>query len=63
MRHPRNRQGDLFETRQLPTETRPEDRAKLLALLQALLGEALAVPPSEGNGRDSREARDDQDHV
>ncbi len=60
MQHPGSRQGNLFEPRQRPTEVRPEDRAKLLALLQALLREALAVPPSEGNGR---AARDDQDHV
>ena len=44
MRHPRNRQGDLFETRQLPTETRPEDRAKLLALP----GSAITLGPVGG---------------
>ncbi len=63
MRHRRSRQGDLFETHQRPTELRPEDRAKLLTLLQRLLTEALAVAPSEGSGQDPREARDDQDHV
>jgi len=60
MQHPGSRQGDLFETCQRPTKVRPQDRVKLLALLQVLLREALAVPPSEGN---AREARDDQDHV
>jgi hypothetical protein len=57
----RSRQGDLFETRQAAMEVRPEDRAKLLALLQTLLTEALAVAPLEGSGRNPRETRDDQD--
>jgi hypothetical protein len=63
MRHPGIRQGDLFEPCQRPTRIRSQDRAILLALLQTLLKEALAIAPLEGGDRDPGEVCDDQDHV
>ncbi len=67
MRHLRCRQGDLFEARRRPgssvVEIGPEDRAKLLALLQALLREALAVPAASNKGKNLAEAGNDQDHA
>ena len=62
MQHPKTRQGDLFEPRQRTRELRPEHRAKLLMLLEALLTEALSAPPPEDSGRNPEEGRDDQDH-
>ena len=62
MQHPRSRQGDLFEPRKRPRELRPEHRAKLLMLLEALLTEALSAPPPEDSGRNPEEGREPRDH-
>lgn len=53
-----NRQRDLFEIEDPPTEIPPERQAKLLPLLQALLMETLT-----GGMAVAQEGDHDQDHA
>ena len=65
MRRARHNQRDLFDEAARVEELRPDLRAKLTPLLQALLAEAAWVKPREakpaylGGG----EAGDDEDHA
>jgi hypothetical protein len=65
MQRARRSQRDLFDEAARVAELRPDLRAKLTPLLQALLSEAAAVAPrhSKSDCLDSEEAGDDQDHA
>jgi hypothetical protein len=65
MRRARRSQRDLFDEAARVAELRPDLRARLTPLLQALLSEAAALAPrqSKSDGLGSEEAGDDQDHA
>lgn len=58
MGHFRDPQGNLFETPRPVAAIQPEDRAKLLALLQVLVTEAFAMPVAGGE-KTPKEAGDE----
>jgi hypothetical protein len=64
MQRARCNQRDLFDEVDRAAELRPDLRAKLTPLLQALLSEAAAVEPRQSKSDDlgGEEAGDDQDH-
>ena len=61
----RGNERDLFDEAVRVAELRPDLRAKLTPLLQALLSEAAGVEPRRNEPDDlgGEEAGDDQDHV
>jgi hypothetical protein len=61
----RGNQRDLFDEAARVAELRPDLRAKLTPLLQALLSEAAGMEPRQNKPDDlgGEEAGDDQDHV
>jgi hypothetical protein len=61
MRTERCRQRDLFDTRRPLPEMTPAQRAKVTALLQALLIEAAAERAAESQGKVGEEVGDDED--
>ena len=65
MRRARSNQRDLFDEAARVAELRPDLRAKLTPLLQALLSEAAGMEPRQNEPDDlgDEEAGDDQDHV
>lgn len=65
MRRARGNQRDLFDEAARVAELRPDLRAKLRPLLQALLSEAAGMEPrqSEPDDPGGEEAGDDQDHI
>ena len=65
MRRARGNQRDLFDEAARVAELRPDLRAKLTPLLQALLSEAAGMEPhrSEPDDLGGEEAGDDQDHI
>jgi hypothetical protein len=64
MRRERHSQRDLFEERATVPHLRPELRAKLSPLLQALLTEAADIGPQDAATRSgAQEDGDDQDHA
>lgn len=64
MRRAQGNQRELFDEATLVAELRPDLRAKLTPLLQALLSEAAGMEPHQSPSVDrGEEAGDDQDHV
>ena len=64
MRSEQHSQRDLFEERATVPHLRPELRAKLSPLLQALLTEAADIGPQDAATRSgAQEDGDDQDHA
>ncbi len=61
MRTERRRQRDLFDSRRPWPEMMPAQRAKVTALLQALLIEAAAESGAESQDTVGEEVRDDED--
>ena len=61
MRTERRRQRDLFDSRRPLPEMMAAQRAKVTALLQALLIEATAERAAESQDRVGEEVRDDED--
>ena len=61
MRTERRRQRDLFDSHRPLPEMMPEQRAKVTALLQALLIEAAAERAAESQDTVGEEVRDDED--
>jgi alkylhydroperoxidase family enzyme len=61
MRTERRRQRDLFDSRRPLREMMPVQRAKVTALLQALLIEAAAERAAESQDTVGEEVRDDED--
>jgi alkylhydroperoxidase family enzyme len=61
MRTERRRQRDLFDSRRPLPEMMPVQRAKVTALLQALLIEAAAERAAESQDTVGKEVRDDED--
>jgi len=56
MPYPRSLQGDLFESNRPPPQIPPQDRAKLIALLQELLSQAVATPQAQADVKTQEEA-------
>lgn len=63
MRTGRRCQPDLFQTDPPPLELLPEQRDKLMALLQVLLLEAAAERTTEKDDRAGEETGDDKDRA
>ena len=61
MRTERRRQRDLFDSHRPLPEMMPAQRAKVTALLQALLIEAAAERAAESQDTVGEEVRDDED--
>jgi hypothetical protein len=61
MRTERRRQRDLFDSREPLPEMMPAQRAKVTALLQALLIEAVTERAAESQDPVSEEVCDDED--
>jgi hypothetical protein len=62
MRAQRRCQRDLFQSDEPPPEMQPDQRGKIMTLLQVLLLEAAAERATEGDTTD-REAGDDDDRA
>lgn len=65
MRRTRHTQRDLFDEAARVVELRPDLRAKLTPLLQALLAEAACVKPPQATAAylGDEEAGDDENHA
>jgi hypothetical protein len=65
MQRARRNQRDLFDEAARVAALRPDLRAKVTPLLQALLSEAAGVEPRQSKSDDlgAEEAGDDQDHA
>ncbi len=63
MRAQRHCQRDLFQSDKPPPEMQPEQRGKIMALLQTLLLEAAAERAMAKDDTTERETGDDDDHA
>ncbi len=59
----RTHQRDLFESKQTLPEMLPDQRGKVMVLLQALLLEAAVEPAIDQDATTNEEAGDDQDRA